>query len=337
MCKPYMDTPPQPMERLHDTCPPFLTKTYDFVNDSSTNHVVSWSIGNNSFVVWDSQTFATSLLPKYFKHNNFSSFVRQLNTYGFRKVDPDRWEFAHEGFLRGQRHLLKNITRKKAHQTQINSQQFPDSCIEIGSFGLDGEVERLKRDKQVLVVELVKLRHQHQNTKASLQVMEQRIRRGETKNQQMMSFMARAMQNPSFVQQLVQQKEMRKELEEAVTKRRKRQINQGASNVEVGELISQFGIGETSVKIGITKFEESDQLDQLAMDLLGMNESQENLEQEVTGKGKEHGSTDKNVDVGFWEELLNKDIEEEFGFDAEGEKEEDVMVKELGFLGCSPM
>lgn len=73
---------PQPMEGLHDTGPPpFLTKTYDIVEDSSTNHIVSWSRGNNSFIVWDPQTFALSLLPRYFKHNNFSSFVRQLNTY----------------------------------------------------------------------------------------------------------------------------------------------------------------------------------------------------------------------------------------------------------------
>ena len=73
---------PQPMEGLHDTGPPaFPTKTFDVVDDPTTNHVVSWSRGGTSFVVWDPHAFSTVILPRYFKHNNFSSFVRQLNTY----------------------------------------------------------------------------------------------------------------------------------------------------------------------------------------------------------------------------------------------------------------
>ncbi|KAF5727046.1 heat stress transcription factor A-6b [Tripterygium wilfordii] len=73
---------PQPMEGLHDTGPPpFLTKTYDMVDDPSLDHTVSWSREGSSFVVWDPHSFSTHLLPRFFKHNNFSSFVRQLNTY----------------------------------------------------------------------------------------------------------------------------------------------------------------------------------------------------------------------------------------------------------------
>jgi heat shock transcription factor, other eukaryote len=73
---------PARVDRLHDGGPPpFLTKAYDMVDDPTTDAIVSWSTTNNSFVVWDPHIFGTVLLPRYFKHNNFSSFVRQLNTY----------------------------------------------------------------------------------------------------------------------------------------------------------------------------------------------------------------------------------------------------------------
>nr|GEU50564.1 heat stress transcription factor A-5 [Tanacetum cinerariifolium] len=62
---------------------PFLLKTYDMVDDSITDEIVSWSSTRNSFVVWNPPEFARLLLPTYFKHNNFSSFIRQLNTYSY--------------------------------------------------------------------------------------------------------------------------------------------------------------------------------------------------------------------------------------------------------------
>lgn len=61
--------------------PPFLTKTYEMVDDPSTDLAVSWSPSNKSFVVWNPPDFARDLLPRFFKHSNFSSFIRQLNTY----------------------------------------------------------------------------------------------------------------------------------------------------------------------------------------------------------------------------------------------------------------
>ena len=73
---------PRPMEGLGEVGPtPFLTKTYDVVDDPNTDTVVSWGFAGNSFVVWDANAFATVILPRYLKHSNFSSFVRQLNTY----------------------------------------------------------------------------------------------------------------------------------------------------------------------------------------------------------------------------------------------------------------
>ena len=60
---------------------PFLTKTYELVDDPLTDHIVSWGQHQTTFVVWRPPEFSRDLLPNYFKHNNFSSFVRQLNTY----------------------------------------------------------------------------------------------------------------------------------------------------------------------------------------------------------------------------------------------------------------
>ena len=87
MLLPASSSVPRPMEGLQDSWPPpFLTKTYDMVDDAGTDQIVSWSKMNNSFIVWDPHSFAMDLLPKHFKHNNFSSFVRQLNTYLWKKI-----------------------------------------------------------------------------------------------------------------------------------------------------------------------------------------------------------------------------------------------------------
>lgn len=61
---------------------PFLRKCYEMVDDSSTDSIISWSTnGDNSFVISDTTVFSAQLLPKYFKHSNLSSFIRQLNIY----------------------------------------------------------------------------------------------------------------------------------------------------------------------------------------------------------------------------------------------------------------
>ncbi|CAA3008386.1 heat stress transcription factor A-2-like [Olea europaea subsp. europaea] len=65
----------KPIERLKEVAPPsFLKKTFEMVDDPNTDSLISWSSTRNSFIVWDPHKFSMDLLPKHFKHNNFSSF-----------------------------------------------------------------------------------------------------------------------------------------------------------------------------------------------------------------------------------------------------------------------
>ncbi|XP_037407772.1 heat stress transcription factor A-2b-like isoform X1 [Triticum dicoccoides] len=226
---------PRPLEGLRDAKPSlFLTKTYDMVDDRSTDNVVSWSAGNNSLVVWDLHRFSAVLLPRHFKHSNFSTFVRQLNTYGFRKVDPDRWEFANEGFLRGQRHLLKNIRRRRPPANTAPNQQSLGSYLEVGHFGNHTDTDQLKRDKQLLMAEVVKLRQEQQSMKTHLKGMEERLHGTERKQQQMTAFLARVFRNPELLKQLVSLNGVRKELHDAMSKKRRRSIDQGPEADDMG-------------------------------------------------------------------------------------------------------
>ncbi|KAL3531301.1 hypothetical protein ACH5RR_010623 [Cinchona calisaya] len=318
---------PQPMEGLHDAGPPpFLTKTFEMVDDSVTDQIVSWSRGGHSFVVWDPHAFSTALLPRYFKHNNFSSFVRQLNTYGFRKIDPDRWQFANEAFLKGQKLLLKNIRRRKAANSQpISPQQPLGPCVEVGGFGLDAEVDRLRRDKQVLMMELVKLRQQQQNTRAYLQSMELRLQGTEKKQQQMMSFLAKAMQNPEFIHQLVQQNDKRKELEEAFTKKRPRPIDQGGESSRSAEGLNPIKAEPLEFEDPYGGYLQVSELEALALEMQGFGRAR-----------RDQDELDKELDEGFWEELLNEGLDEELDESSEDQEDVNVLADRFGFLGSSP-
>lgn len=97
---------------------PFVVKTFQLVSDDSTKDYVTWSETEDSFVVLKPVEFASDILPRYFKHNNFCSFIRQLNTYGFHKVETKQWEFKHEFFVRGQPELLKQIARRKSKKRE---------------------------------------------------------------------------------------------------------------------------------------------------------------------------------------------------------------------------
>ncbi|KAL7417788.1 hypothetical protein BDY24DRAFT_331417, partial [Mrakia frigida] len=124
--------------------PSLSTRLYSMVNDPSTDELIHWSGDGDSFFVPNHERFGKELLPRFFKHSNFSSFVRQLNMYGFHKVphlqtgvlepnsSTELWEFVNPNFLRDQPDLLPLVQRKKT-QTEGVSTNLVSSSLDASS------------------------------------------------------------------------------------------------------------------------------------------------------------------------------------------------------------
>ncbi|NXN98874.1 HSF2 protein, partial [Rhinopomastus cyanomelas] len=159
--------------------PAFLSKLWALVSEGPNNQLITWSQNGQSFLVLDDQTFAKEILPKYFKHNNMASFVRQLNMYGFRKVQVDSGfvklerdgpvEFQHPYFKQGREDLLEHIKRKVSDKPEENKIRQEDLSkiissaqkVQIKQETVESLLSALKTENESLWREVSELRAKH--------------------------------------------------------------------------------------------------------------------------------------------------------------------------------
>lgn len=171
----------------YKTIPAFLGKLWKMVNDPKTENLICWGKDGKTFIIRNEIQFWRTLLPLYYKHNNMSSFIRQLNMYGFHKIsllngsvtnDKIEFEFIHPCFQRDEPGLLKNIKRKVTNPSKYGSPEktVPEDANPVQLTKLLADVKflhtrqaqvdvlitNLKQENSVLWRELALLRQKHQ-------------------------------------------------------------------------------------------------------------------------------------------------------------------------------
>ncbi|CAI2178370.1 6182_t:CDS:2 [Funneliformis geosporum] len=181
--------PRSPTRGGNRSVPAFLNKLYNMVNDPQSNDLITWSEAGNSFLVKRPQDFAKEVLPRFFKHNNFSSFVRQLNMYGFHKIphlqqgvlqsdgQSEQWEFSNTNFIRNQPDLLYYVTRKKGKDTEnikepnevdINHILNEIASVKKHQMTISADLKNIQRDNQILWQETMSARDRHRRQQETI-------------------------------------------------------------------------------------------------------------------------------------------------------------------------
>eukprot|EP00978_Attheya_sp_CCMP212_P012342 scaffold30724_cov44-Attheya_sp.AAC.2 len=132
----------------------FLRKTYKMI-DTCDSQIASWTADGEMFVVKNPRLFETTIIPQYFDHSKLSSFARQLNFYGFTKmqskpVHKSEYDtktakyltFYHEKFKKGRCDLLIEIRRST--RTSLTGSHSDNSSNEQDCDALQKRVDELE-------------------------------------------------------------------------------------------------------------------------------------------------------------------------------------------------
>ena len=151
--------------------PGFLLKLVSLLDAPKFSEHVWWSEDGKSFVIKDPAAFTKIVLPAYFKHNNFQSFVRQLNLYGFRKVvlfneqmrnvTNESVAFFHQYFVKNRAELLRHIKRSTSNTRPFDKLVDEINDLRAKQIKNNTSVFALKRENESLWREVVSLRQKH--------------------------------------------------------------------------------------------------------------------------------------------------------------------------------
>ena len=85
----------------------FVSWTWEMVNAGYDD--IGWSADGSRITIKKPDRLASLILPLFFRHSQYASWVRALNAYHFKKVGTGQWH--HPCFHRDRPELLERLAR----------------------------------------------------------------------------------------------------------------------------------------------------------------------------------------------------------------------------------
>ena len=123
------------LKKISKTEPSFLSKLYQILSEKDYSSYIHWSQDGLTVIISDPTGLTKKVLPKFYNHHNFASFVRQLNMYNFHKIRSDpksnEQKYVHNEFYKGKSiKEIQEIRRKiKTEEKEKNNKAFSDKKI----------------------------------------------------------------------------------------------------------------------------------------------------------------------------------------------------------------
>uniref|UniRef100_A0A3Q4IAJ6 Heat shock transcription factor 1 n=1 Tax=Neolamprologus brichardi TaxID=32507 RepID=A0A3Q4IAJ6_NEOBR len=145
--------------------PAFLTKLWTLVEDPDTDPLICWSPSGTSFHVFDQGRFSKEVLPKFFKHNNMASFIRQLNMceWGYHHCF---FFFSLIYFLGKKIHPIRRVSSVRQDDAKICAEEVNKILNDVQLMKgkqetIDSRIVTMKHENEALWREVASLRQKH--------------------------------------------------------------------------------------------------------------------------------------------------------------------------------
>ena len=248
------------MDNIENQNPNFLIKLYQILETSEFKEIINWSENGKSFIVKNIHDFAEKILPKYYKHNNYSSFIRQLNIYDFHKTRNNNnfHIFQHKNFIKGEKKLLRMIKRKNKKE-RIKFRFF--KIQNLGNKIINNSIKRkiTKSSLEKNLDYLIKKINENYNKENFL---EDKIEKLEKKNKDFL------IQNIKMIQEMISKSEYNKKLEaviyfilEIIVKKQSLKTGNDTENrIDVNNVNNFSGVDDNTIKININNLKDMNKL-----------------------------------------------------------------------------